>query len=927
MLLHPIWLFLAIPLALSLGLWRMPSRLLLILRALTLLLLLAVLCGAVLRLPSQAGTIVVVADRSLSMPSGSETAQKEAIDLLQKSMGPDDRLAVVAFGRTAAVEQPPATGQFPGFVHEVGDDASNLADALETALTLVPRDAPGKVFVLSDGRWSGRDPVILAARAAARNLAIDYRPLQRSTANDLAIARIEAPSSVTPGESFLLTAWVRSPIAQTVSFELRRDDERLASGEKALVSGLNRLTFRDRAGDPGTQSYTLTVLGSGDDPVPENNRAHLLVGVGGPRPLLHVTEAKSSGLAKLLQAGRLPVKVQPPEACRWSLEELSKYSAVLLENLPAEKIGGAGMDNLAVWVRETASGLMLTGGRNSYGPGGYFRSPLDPILPVSMELRNEHRKLSLAMVVALDRSGSMAVPVGGGKAKMDLANEGAAQVVDLLGPMDEFGVLAVDTVPHPIADLAPITDKEPVKREIRGIRSQGGGIFIYVALEAASAMLLKATAGTKHIILFADANDSEEPGRYTDLLDKCRQAGITVSVIGLGTPKDKDADLLRDIATRGNGRIFFTDKPEELPRLFAQDTFVVARNTFLDEPTPIESTPGLSLLAGQAFELSQTIGGYNLTYLRSGATLATRTVDDYKAPVAAGWRAGAGRVLCYTGEADGKYAGPIAGWKDVGAYYSSLARWTIGPSNRLPAGMLLTQEVKNGLHQVQLHLDPERQGDPFAELPRVTLLRSRPGQPPEVHKTALRWTGADTLALEIALAGRDTTLATVEVPGQEPVALPPVCLPYSPEFQPAETGRGMATLERLARATGGKERVDLSGVWKELPRHVRFVSLAPWLLGAVVVLLLLEVFERRSGLLSRQGRLVRETVRQRRLRTGRFFRRRLRPVAPISSASAKAPVPEPPPARRDDMREPARNESAMVEALRRARERTRGRME
>jgi Mg-chelatase subunit ChlD len=927
MLLHPMWLFLAIPLALSLWLWRMPSRLLLILRALTLLLLLFALCGAVLRLPSQAGTIIVVADRSQSMPPGSGTAQKEVIDLLQKAMGPDDRLAVVAFGRTAAVEQPPATGQFPGFVHEVGDDASNLADALETALTLVPRDAPGKVFVLSDGRWSGRDPAILSARAAARNLAIDYRPLQRSTANDLAIARIEAPPSVTPGESFLLTAWVRSPIAQTVSFELRRDDERLASGEKTLVSGLNRLTFRDRAGDPGTQSYTLTVLGSGDDPMPENNRAHLLVGVGGPRPLLHVTEAKSSGLAKLLQAGRLPVKVQSPEACRWSLEELSKYSAVLLENVPAEKVGGSGMDTLAVWVRETASGLMLTGGRNSYGPGGYFRSPLDPILPVSMELRNEHRKLSLAMAVALDRSGSMAVPVGGGKAKMDLANEGAAQVVDLLGPMDEFGVLAVDTAPHLISDLAPVKDKEPVKREIRSIRSEGGGIFIYVALEAAAAMLLKATAGTKHIILFADANDSEEPGHYQDLLDKCKQAGITVSVIGLGTPRDKDADLLRDIATRGNGRVFFTDKPEELPRLFAQDTFVVARNTFLDEPTPVESTPGLSLLAGRPFDLAQTIGGYNLTYLRSGATLATRTLDDYKAPVVAAWRAGAGRVLCYTGEADGKYAGPIAGWKDVGAYYSSLARWTIGPSNRLPAGMLLTQEIKNGLHQVQLHLDPERQGDPFAELPRVTLLRARPGQPPEVYKTALRWTGADTLALEMALQGLDTTLATVEVPGQEPVALPPVCLPYSPEFQPAENGRGLATLERLARATGGMERVDLAGIWKELPRHVRFVSVAPWLLGAAVILLLLEVFERRSGLLSRQGRLVRETVRQRRARAGWFVRKRPRLAAPLTSTSAKAPAPEPPPARRDDMREPARNESTMLEALRQARERMRGRIE
>src|SRR5262249_49877598 len=157
------------------------------------------------------------------------------------------------------------------------------------------------------------------------------------------------------------------------------------------------------------------VSGTGDDPVPENNRARVLVGVGGPRPLLHVTGSADSGLARLLKAGGLPVKVARPEECDWSLEALSRHSAGPLENGPAAKVGTAGMENLAAWVRETGAGLVMTGGRNSYGPGGYYRSPLEPILPVSMELRNEHRKLSLAIVVALDRSGSMAVPIGGGR--------------------------------------------------------------------------------------------------------------------------------------------------------------------------------------------------------------------------------------------------------------------------------------------------------------------------------------------------------------------------------------------------------------------------------------------------------------------------------------------------------------------------------
>src|ERR1044071_9989521 len=97
-------------------------------------------------------------------------------------------------------------------------------------------------------------------------------------------------------------------------------------------------------------------------------------------------------------------------------------------------------------------------------------------------------------------------------------------------------------------------------------------------------MLLTAHSTTRHIILFADAADSEEEGLYKELLAQCAKANIPVTVIGLGTDHDSDADLLRDIAARGGGRIFFTEDANDLPRLFAQDTFIVARSAFVDEP-------------------------------------------------------------------------------------------------------------------------------------------------------------------------------------------------------------------------------------------------------------------------------------------------------------------------------------------------------
>ena len=914
-LLHPIWLLLLIPLIISLRVWKPPSRLLGILRLAMLSLILLAMCGLAVKLPSRAGTVVVVTDRSQSMPPDSEAKQKEAIDLIQGAMGNNVNLAVLSFGRDAAIEQSPQSGKFAGFVNEVHGDASDLNGAIEKAMALIPRGAPGRLLMLSDGRWTGKDPSGVAAQAAARSIALDYRSMQRDSTNDVAISHIDAPEVVTPGESFMLAVWVRAPVPSEVSFELLRGNQRLAVGTRQVPSGLSRLIFRDKAIRPGTHQYTVRITGTEADPVPENNSAKILVGIEGPRPILHITTAADSGLARLLQAGGLDIKTAPPAAYHWSLDELSGYSAVLVENVLADEIGLHGMENLAVWVKEAGAGFMMTGGKHAYGPGGYFRSPLEPIMPVSMELRQEHRKLSLAIVVAMDRSGSMSMTVGGGRTKMHLANLATVEVLDMLSPMDEFGVVAVDSSPHIIANLAQVENQSHVRGKILRIGSQGGGIFVYEALSAAAKMLLNAQSGTRHIILFADAADSEQPGRYRELLEECRKANITVSVVGLGTANDVDAELLRDIARHGDGRSFFTKNAEELPRLFAQDTFVVARSTFIDEPTTVRTTGGMVSLTGRGYQITSPIGGYNLCYIRPDANLAAVTVDEYKAPVVAAWQAGIGRVLCYTGEADGAHTGPIAGWGDVGNFLTSLVRWTAGDSGDLPGGMLLTQKVKNGINVVELHLDPEREGEVFRELPTVTVLRGVVGETPTVDKTELSWTAADTLSVDIPIHGAETVLTTVEVPGGGNISLPPVCLPYSPEFKPANTESGLATMERLAKVTDGKQRINLGEIWDDLPRQPRLISLQPWLLILALILLLLEVLERRTGLLSvRHGRRFVETVSQRILGKER----------PATQVTVPPTVEETSPSTPEESETPSERDG-MLDALSQARKRASGR--
>lgn len=854
-LLAPIWAVLVIPLGFALWRWLPAAGPRRALRVAGSLLLIAALCRPVAWLPRGGGTLIVVADRSDSMPEAAEELMGELIERLEATRGGSDRLAVVAFGASPSVERLPGGERFAGFAAEVGAQQSDLAGALDAALTLAPLGGASRILVLSDGRFTGADPQAGGGRSTLRGVPIDYRLIERPATGDVAIAQLAAPEEVSPGEGFLITGWVQSPVAREVEVELRRGDQVVGSSRRRVPAGRSRFTFRDRAAPSGVAGYRLTVRSAGTDPVPENNRAAFLVATRGPRPLLVVSDSTSGGppaggLVALLRAGGLDVQLRRPEDLRGTLDELGAVSAVLIEGVPASRLGEQAQRNLAAWVEDAGGGLMLTGGPRSFGPGGYFRSPLDPILPVSMELRQEHRKMALAMVVALDRSGSMAVQVAGGRSKMDLANLATVAVLDLLSPLDEFGVVAVDSTPHLVAPLAPVEDVAATRRMILRISSAGGGIFVYEALHAAAEQLLEAKAGARHILLFADAADAEAPGAYVALLERCREAGITVSTVGLGRSSDVDAGLLRDVAERGGGRSFFTQSAGELPRLFAQDTFVVSRSAFVEQETAVRFTPAWAGLTLLPIAGAPAIGGYNLTYLRPEARLAAVTTDDYQAPFVAAWQAGVGRALAYTAEVDGEHSGPIAGWAGLGEMLTSLARWTAGEGAGLDDRLLVTREIRGGNLVVRIHLEPERDADPFVRMPEVSVLRGVPGREPVREEGAVRWVDPDVLEADLPLYGDEVALATVEVPGHGRRTLAPVRLPYGPEFAPVEPERGRRTLDGLAKAAGGRPRVEVSELWDEFPRRPRPVEITPWLLAVVIVLLLAEVLERRTAVLA-----------------------------------------------------------------------------
>ena len=808
--------------------------------------------------------IVVVADRSRSMPASAQDSVLALIHDLERNRKTGDRVAVVTFGGKAQIEHPLSDNSTLGaFTKEILPDGSDLSDAIATSLNLVDKNRPARLLVLSDGEANGADPLSAARRAREEGVPIDYRPFERPRLGDVAVESIQLPDSVTPREPFQFTVDIYADREAHGQVRVFRGSNLIARREADFVSGRNRLTFRDLLEQGGVQPYKVEVDVPGD-PLAENNVGAGVVFVdAGPRVLVVNNDGKEGTLGRALQSAHIPVDFQAAGKSNLSPDVLDRYRAIVVENVPASALGRVRMEHLAQYVEDLGGGFLLTGGERSFGVGGYFKSPLDSLLPVSMELRHEHRKNRVAITIALDRSGSMAVPIGGGKTKMDLADLGTAECVRLLSEGDMVSVLAVDTVAHVIQPMGPVEDTEAICSKVLKIESQGGGIYIYDALVAAGEQLTKAEDySTRHIILFADANDSEKPDDYKTVIRKLADGGITVSVIGLGTDHDSDSELLKDIAKRGGGEIMFANDPLELPRLFTQDTMNIARNTFIKkEDTHPQGIPGQ--LVGQSRLMGElgsgsfpNVDGYNLCYLKPEATPAVVSQDEYQAPWSAFWYRGLGRVAALTLEVDGKYAGQFGHWDKANDFLITHVRWLLGSPSPDDVFVRIDRAGEDAVATVELdpdRADKSRQGPP-------TLIVVPPGAEREEPLTPdFTWTGPDTLEARFRMDRTGTYRTLVKTGERKFVRGPAVTLPYSPEFVPRiGLPSGTETLKGMAELSGGKLRTDVLEVLSDPPRSARSLSLIPWLMGLAIGLLLTEIAGRRLSLWQRVSALIPE---------------------------------------------------------------------
>jgi uncharacterized membrane protein len=867
------------------------------------------------RLRSAGSDVVVIVDRSRSMPPRNEAQAEELIRLLEPQRRPGDRLGVVSFGRFPRVEMPLSSdGRFSGFTASIDGEASNLSAALDAAGEIIPLERSGRVIVLSDGRATGLDARAAARRLTARGIPVDVRYFGREdAAKDVAVSALVVPPSVAAQEPFLLTATLKATAPAKTTLTLLRNGKPIARTMRELAVGPTVLTFRDLNEAPGLAAYELRAE-TPDDGVVENDFGRAVVRVEGPPRVLLFTDKPNGTLATALRDAKLALEVRAPGPL--TMQQLEGVGAVVLEDVEAGRLSENGLHVLAQFVKEAGGGLVMTGGKHSFGEGGYRKSPVEDLLPVSLEMREEQRKAAIAMAVIMDCSCSMGVRVPDGRTKMELAAEGVVGALQLLNPRDEASVDMVDTETHQIFPMSPVAAGLPLDKVAKGF-SGGGGIYVGVGLRVAKKQILSSDKETRHVILFSDAADSEEPDDYIRTIDELVSQKVTISVIGMGSRADSDAKLLEEVARRGNGRIYFAEDVTSLPRIFSQETIAVARSTFVEDATMTKLGPDLAQLGKLPTADVPGVGGYNLTYLKPQASVGLRTGDENEAPIAAFWPRGAGRVVALTAEADGSFTGGFRQWAGQRALLTQMVRWTMPPLSLQVDAVARATLTGNDLH-VTLDFDPN--APPPAGTPTLVLLagdgKSKPLELP------MRWEDEDRVGAHFVLPGSGTWHPVVRL-GDRLFRAPPVTLPWAPEFEPAPASEGKSFLSAVAKAGGGQERIAMVGLFKDAVESEAAVALAPGLLALVVLLLVAEVFVRRflSGPRLRKRKPVVEKPLVRpsapKFAPGSTA---ARPVALVAAppSSAAAPIEPPPP-------EPKPSAPTVQDALAAARDRAKKR--
>ena len=479
----------------------------------------------------------------------------------------------------------------------------------------------------------------------------------------------------------------------------------------------------------------------------------------------------------------------------------------------------------------------MVGGDQSFGLGGYYQTPIEEALPVTMEVKQRVDVPNLSIVLSIDRSDSMTTLVSGKVTYLDLAKEAAHLVIDLIDENSEVGIMSWDHEWKWEMTLRQAKNKAQLHNAIASIVS-GGGTEGFPALREAHVALAGRPALLKHVIFLTDGQMRRD--QFQDLVERMARDQITVSSVAVG--KYSDERLLLNISQWGKGRFYRTEDSQSLPRIFAVETQLASNSTVVEQPfRPVLTDPSHETAQEIDWKTVPPLGGYVATTAKAGAEQVL--LSHWEDPILATWRYGLGRTAAFTSDTNPRWAQQWLNWKEFNKFWSQLTRWTLrsGANENFSAtvarrdgyGEVTIEAIDNKGAFINLLDSQVGVVSPNKERSVIDLEQIAPG----------RYRGRFPAAQEgVYLVGMAQRLDNSELGSQ----LSGLVVPYAEELR--ELGVDELALKELSGLTGGGAIAEPKEVFQKDRRPYRVsVPIWPWLVALAALLLVVEIALRRLG--------------------------------------------------------------------------------
>jgi uncharacterized membrane protein/uncharacterized protein YegL len=547
----------------------------------------------------------------------------------------------------------------------IDQSGTNIEIAIDNAMRSFAPHHLKRLVLVTDGNQNSGHMMNLLPRLKAEGVRVYTMPSQARTNRDVWVETIMAPAEVPAEELFPLEVHVYSQAEMTAQIDVKHGDKSLGTRKLQLVRGLNRVAFEASIKDASGPITIEAEARADGDTFSDNDKFRASLVVQGRPKILYVEGHPQSAryLQAALTAEGLLVDIVAPDAIPASIEALDAYDAIVLSDVARNSLTDQHMRTMATYVRDLGGGFILAGGENNYGEGGYSKTVIEEVLPVTFEAKKEKPE-SVAMIVVLDKSGSM------GGQKIELAKEATKAPLELLKDEDSFGVVAFDYNFYWPVKFQTAANRTSITQSISTIIA-GGETNIYPALREAYIQLAGASTQIKHVILLSDGRSL--PDDFEGLTKKMAEGKITVSTVAVGNGADRE--LLAQIAGWGKGRTYYLEEPQNVPQIFTEETELATGKTLREEAFKPVVKKNVEAFKGIDFNSAPPLLGYVAT--KSKDTSEVLLESRRKDPILARWQYGLGKTAAFTSDLKDRWAVDWLRWNGYPKFWAQLVRETM----------------------------------------------------------------------------------------------------------------------------------------------------------------------------------------------------------------------------------------------------------